>query len=415
MSLPAFESEAHEWILATAARLGFDRVDDPYDVAVFHDMDFEEEKRLLEQHQAWQRAKFGAGYAALDWPTEVGGRGLDSTYAEAFTRIENEHCPLRPHELFSVTMHLVGPTINLLGTAEQKEEFLPSMLRGDLLACQLFSEPDAGSDLANVATRAVRDGDDWVVTGQKVWTSGAQFAGWGELIARTDPDQPKHAGLTAFLVPLDAPGVTIRPIRQMSGGTSFNEVFLDGVRIPDRLRLGEVGKGWSVALTTLAFEREGGSDSSSIGGQFSQLVDTARQLGRDTDPQVRDLMARVYLRQKLAQVDTLLDRRSRGEGNGAPSAVGSIRKVQWVDKLTAVSAAARAILRRELIADTGTPGTFSWNAHVLGAPGYSIAGGTDQIQRNIIAERVLGLPPEPRADRGLTWREARASRAEPQR
>lgn len=414
MSLPAFESEAREWILDTAARLGFDRVDDPHDVAVFHDMDFEEEKHLLDQHRTWQRTKFDAGYAALDWPVEVGGRGLDSAFAETFVRIENEHCPLRPHELFSVTMHLVAPTIHLLGTAEQKEEFLPAMLRGDLLACQLFSEPDAGSDLANVSTRAVRDGDDWVVTGQKVWTSGAQFAGWGELIARTDPDQPKHAGLTAFLVPLDAPGVTVRPIRQMSGGTSFNEVFLDGVRIPDRLRLGEVGTGWSVALTTLAFEREGGSDSSSIGGQFSQLVDTARDLGRDTDPRVRDLMARVYLRQKLARVDTLLDRQSRA-GGAAPSAVGSIRKVQWVDKLEAVSAAARAILGRDLIADTGVPGTFAWNAHVLGAPGYSIAGGTDQIQRNIIAERVLGLPPEPRSDRGLTWREARAAHPAPQR
>ncbi|MFD1810975.1 acyl-CoA dehydrogenase family protein [Rhodococcus gannanensis] len=409
MSLPAFESEAREWILTTAARLGFDRVDDPHDVAVFHDMDFDEEQRLLDQHRTWQRAKFEAGYAALDWPAEVGGRGLDSAFAETFVRLENELCPLRPHELFSVTMHLVAPTINLLGTAEQKVEFLPHMLRGELLACQLFSEPDAGSDLANVATRAVRDGDDWVVTGQKVWTSGAQFAGWGELIARTDPDQPKHAGLTAFLVPFDAPGVTVRPIRQMSGGTSFNEVFLDQVRIPDRLRLGEIGKGWNVALTTLAFEREGGSDSSSIGGQFSQLVSTAQDLDREHDPRIRELMARVYLRQKLARVDTLLDRQSR-DGGAAPSAVGSIRKVQWVDKLTAVSEAARAILGRDLIADTGTPGTFSWNAHVLGAPGYSIAGGTDQIQRNIIAERVLGLPPEHRSDRGLTWREARAAR-----
>ncbi|GAA4478815.1 acyl-CoA dehydrogenase family protein [Rhodococcus olei] len=408
MSLPAFESEAREWIIATAARLGFDRVDDPYDVAVFHDMDHVEEERLLGEHRTWQRAKFESGYAALDWPVEVGGSGLDSVFAETFVRLENEHCPLRPHELFSVTMHLVAPTISLLGTAEQKQEFLPPMLRGDLLACQLFSEPDAGSDLANVSTRAVRDGEDWVITGQKVWTSGAQFAEWGELIARTDPDQPKHAGLTAFLVPLDAPGVAVRPIRQMSGGTSFNEVFLDEVRIPDRLRLGEVGKGWGVALTTLAFEREGGSDSSSIGGQFSQLVTTARDLGRDHDPLVRELMARVYLRQKLAQVDTLLDRQSR-EGGAAPSAVGSIRKVQWVDKLTAVSAAARAILGRDLVADTGVPGTFSWNAHVLGAPGYSIAGGTDQIQRNIIAERVLGLPQEPRSDRGLTWREARAA------
>ncbi|NGP07283.1 acyl-CoA dehydrogenase [Rhodococcus sp. 14C212] len=412
MSLSEFESRARAWVVETVARLGFDRVDDPYDVAVFHDLGFDDEKALLDQHRTWQRVKLDAGYGALDWPEEFGGAGLGADLAEFFARIENDHCPLRPHELFSVTMHLIAPTIRLLGTEEQKREFLPPMLRGDLLACQLFSEPDAGSDLANLGTRAVRDGDDWVITGQKVWTSGAQFADWGELIARTDPDQPKHAGMTAFLVPLDAPGVEVRPIRQMSGGSSFNEVFLDGVRIPDSLRLGDVGKGWSVALTTLAFEREGGSNTANVGGQFDQLLDTARTLGRDTDPRVRELLARVYLRQKLAQVDMLRDRQAR-EADAAPTAVGSVRKIQWVDKLAAVSEAARIILGRDLVADTGVPGTFGWNAHVLGAPGYSIAGGSDEIQRNIVAERLLGLPAEARADRGLTWREARARAAAP--
>ncbi|MEE2033185.1 acyl-CoA dehydrogenase family protein [Rhodococcus chondri] len=401
-----FESRARVWVTETVDRLGFDRADDFYDVAVFHDLEFGEEKALLDQHRAWQKAKLDAGFGALDWPVEFGGADLGTEAAEAFARIENELCPLRPHELFSVTMHLIAPTIRLLGTDMQKRDFLPGMLRGDLLACQLFSEPGAGSDLANLATKAVRDGDDWVITGQKVWTSGAQFAEWGELIARTDPDQPKHAGMTAFLIPLDAPGVEIRPIRQMSGGSSFNEVFLDQVRIPDSLRLGEVGKGWSVALTTLAFEREGGSNTANVGGQFSQLVETARTLGRDGDPLVRDLLARVYLRQQLAHVDLLRDRQAR-DADAAPSAVGSVRKIQWVDKLTAVSRAARTILGRNLIADTGAKWTYGWNAHVLGAPGYSIAGGSDEIQRNIVAERLLGLPPEIRADRGLTWRESR--------
>lgn len=410
MSLSEFESRARAWVVENVARLGFDRVDDPYDVAVFHDLGFDEEKALLDQHRVWQKVKLEAGYGALDWPKEFGGAGLGADVAEAFSRIENDHCPLRPHELFSVTMHLIAPTIRLLGTEGQKREFLPAMLRGDLLACQLFSEPEAGSDLANVGTRAVRDGDDWVITGQKVWTSGAQFADWGELIARTDPDQPKHAGMTAFLIPLDAPGVEIRPIRQMSGGSSFNEVFLDRVRIPDSLRLGGIGKGWSVALTTLAFEREGGSNSANVGGQFDQLLATARTLGRDTDPRVRELLARVYLRQKLAQVDMLRDRQAR-EADAAPTAVGSVRKIQWVDKLAAVSEAARIILGRDLVADTGVPGTFGWNAHVLGAPGYSIAGGSDEIQRNIVAERLLGLPAEVRVDRGVTWREARARAA----
>ncbi|MGX7725218.1 acyl-CoA dehydrogenase family protein [Rhodococcus sp. 5G237] len=406
MSLSEFETRARTWMTDTLARLSFTVRDDEYDVSVFHDLPENEERALLDRHRTWQREKFDAGYGALGWPTEYGGTETGTDVAEAFARIENELCPLPPHELVSVTLHLIAPTIRLLGTDEQKQQFLPRMLRGELLACQLFSEPDAGSDLANLGTRAVRDGDDWIVSGQKVWTSGAQFAEWGELIARTDPDQPKHQGMTAFLIPLDAPGVEIRPIRQMSGGSSFNEVFLDRVRIPDSLRLGEVGKGWSVALTTLAFEREGGSNTANVGGQFDQLVATARRLGRDEDPRVREQLARVYLRQQLAAVDLLRDRQTR-DGGAAPSAIGSVRKIQWVDKLAAVSDTARTVLGRNLIADTGIPGTYEWNAHVLGAPGYSIAGGSDQIQRNIVAERLLGLPAEARADRGLTWREAR--------
>lgn len=408
MSPSEFETRARAWVGDAVARLGFTAAtDDGFDVSVFHDLSTDAELALLDRHRAWQREKFAAGYGALAWPAEYGGADAGTDIAEAFARIENELCPLPPHELVSVTLHLIAPTIRLLGTEDQKRQFLPAMLGGELLACQLFSEPAAGSDLADLGTRAVRDGDDWIVSGQKVWTSGAQFAEWGELLARTDPDQPKHAGITAFLVPLDAPGVEVRPIRQMSGGNSFNEVFLDNVRIPDRHRLGEVGQGWSVALTTLAFEREGGSNTAGIGGQFTQLVDTARRLGRDTDPRVREQLARVYLRQQLATVDQLRDRQAR-DGGAAPSAIGSIRKIQWVDKLAAVSTAARTVLGRSLVADTGVPGTYAWNAHVLGAPGYSIAGGSDQIQRNIVAERLLGLPAEPRADRGLTWREARS-------
>lgn len=405
MSVSEFGAQVRAWIIENSRRLGLDTIEDPYDVAVFHDLSFAEEKELLDKHRQWQRAKFDAGYGALDWPKEFGGADAGVEIAEAFAREEGTHCPLSPHELFSVTMHLIAPTINLLGTPEQKQNFLPRILRGELLACQLFSEPSAGSDLASLGTRAVRDGDSWVINGQKVWTSGAQFADWGELIARTDPDQPKHKGMSAFLIPLDAPGVEIRPIRQMSGGSSFNEVFLDNVRIPDTLRLGSVGEGWAVALTTLAFEREGGSNNSEVGGQFHQLLDTAVSADRLADPRVREALAEVYMRQTLAQVDLLRDRAARTSG-AAPGVIGSVRKIQWVDKLSAVSAAARLVLGRKLIADTGMPGTFSWNQHVLGAPGYRIAGGSDEIQRNIIAERLLSLPSEARADRDLTWREA---------
>ncbi|TQC43992.1 acyl-CoA dehydrogenase [Rhodococcus sp. WS4] len=405
MTLSEFREQAGEWLRENVGAVAGTTERDPFDVAVFHSLPFEAEQALLEEHKRWQRIKFDAGYGALDWSVEDGGAGLSVEHADVFARDEAALLPLAPHELFSVTMHLIAPTIRILGTPRQKETFLPSMLRGELLACQLFSEPGAGSDLASLGTRAVRDGDEWVINGQKVWTSGAQFAEWGELIARTDPDVPKHAGMTAFLVPLDAPGVEVRQIRQMSGGTSFNEVFFTDVRVPDRLRLGEVGAGWNVALTTLAFERGGSSNTAGVGGQFSQLVASARAAGRIGDPQIRQQLAEVYLRQTLAEIDLLRDRQARAAG-GAPGAVGSVRKVQWVDKLKLVSDTATAILGRTLLADTGRPGTYAWNEHVLGAPGYRIAGGSDEIQRNIIAERLLGLPAEARADKGKSWRES---------
>src|SRR5437764_4550306 len=210
------------------------------DVSVFHALSFEDERDLLAAAAAWQQEKFDAGYAAITWPVEYGGAGLQVAFDRAFSRLEAAFDVPRTHETFSVTTSLIAPTVRLFGTDEQRDRFVSRFLRVDELCCQLFSEPGAGSDLASLSTRAVADGDEWVITGQKVWSSGAQFSGWGECICRTDPAAEKHAGLTAFLVPMDAPGVDVRPIRQMSGGSSFNEVFLDGVRVPDSLRLGDV-------------------------------------------------------------------------------------------------------------------------------------------------------------------------------
>lgn len=375
------------------------------DVSVFHRLSYEDERKVLDNIVAWQRLKFDTGYGALTWPVEYGGAGLDAQFERAFAEEEARLIAVPKHELFSVTMHLIAPTIRLLGTDKQRTQLIPGMLRGESLACQLFSEPGAGSDLASLGTRAVRAGDDWVLTGQKVWTSGAQFANWGEVIARTDPDVPKHAGMTAFMIPMDLPGVEVRPIKQMSGGTSFNEVFLTDVRIPDSLRLGAIGDGWKVALTTLGFERGGNSNTALIGGQFSQLVAMAEAVGRMDDPQVRRHLAEVYIHQQLAKIAKLRDQSDRESGR-PPGATGSIRKVQWVNKLRSVSDAAREVLGRRLLADSGDSGAFGWTEHVLGAPGYRIAGGSDEIQRNIIAERVLGLPPEVRPDRSKTWRES---------
>ena len=204
---------------------------------------------------AWQREKFDAGYGALTWPAEFGGAGLGDEFAAAFDELEAGYVHPPHHETFSVTLHLVAPTLAQFGQTELRARLLPRLLRTEALSCQLFSEPGAGSDLGALATRAERDGDSWVVNGQKTWSSGARFAEWGELVARSDLDVPKHQGMTAFMLEMDSPGVTIRPIRQMSGGSSFNEVFFSDVRIPDAHRLGEIGEGWRVALTTLGFER----------------------------------------------------------------------------------------------------------------------------------------------------------------
>jgi alkylation response protein AidB-like acyl-CoA dehydrogenase len=242
-----------------------------------------------------------------------------------------------------------------------------------------------------------------VITGQKVWSSGARFSAWGEIICRTDSEVPKHAGLTAFIVPMDAPGIEIRPIRQMTGGSSFNEVFLDGVRVPDALRLGDVGAGWKVTMITLAFERmTSGSHQGDVGGSWDQVLALARWLGRTADPVVRERLAALYVVDRVRAFNGLRQASSPDDGAG-PSPAGSIGKLQWTQWMTMVSEVVSLLLGPRLAADTGEWGTYAWAEHVLGAPGYRIAGGSDEIQRNIIGERVLGLPPEPRLDRDIPY------------
>ena len=235
--LDTYRVQCRAWLRSQAPPRSDDGVlrwgDGSDDVSVFHALSHDDEQVHIERGQAWQQTKLEAGYGAIAWPESEGGAGLTELHAQTFREEEAAFEVPGSHELLRVTINLVAPTIRAVGTDAQRLRFTRQFLATDELACQLFSEPGAGSDLAAVATRAVHDGDDWVITGSKVWASGAEFASWGELIARTDPDVPKHAGLTAFLLPLDATGVDVRPIRQMSGGSSFNEVFLDEVRIPD--------------------------------------------------------------------------------------------------------------------------------------------------------------------------------------
>jgi alkylation response protein AidB-like acyl-CoA dehydrogenase len=374
-------------------------------VAVFHDLAHDEELALLERLRKWQRTKYAAGYGAISWPAPY-GPGLTAAHEDAFAAEELGFATPGTHELITVTLNLVAPTLREFAAPELREELIEPLLNGDQLACQLFSEPGAGSDLANVATRAVPHGDDWLVTGQKVWSSGAQFASWGELIARTDPGAPKHRGLTAFMVPLDAPGVEVRPLRQMSGGSSFNEVFLDSVRIPDRYRIGPVGGGWKVALTTLAFERGDSAKQSLVGGDWSRAFAVARRTGADQDPAVRQLMAETYVAWRLGAVAAARDEHQLAQGL-APGAVGSLRKLQWLHRMQSVADLTSAALGPAIAVDSGDPDSFTWTQQLLGVPGYRIAGGSDQIQKNIIGERLLGLPAEPRDDRDRPWREVR--------
>jgi alkylation response protein AidB-like acyl-CoA dehydrogenase len=256
----------------------------------------------------------------------------------------------------------------------------------------LFSEPGAGSDLASLQAKAERDGDEWRITGQKVWTSGAQFSDIGEIICRTDASLPKHKGLTGFIVDMHAPGVEIRPLRQMTGGASFNEVFFNEVRVPDDHRLGDVNNGWNVALTTLMNERASiGSSDSGENNIHTRLVAMIRHFELDKDPIVRDMLADLYINQRVAGFTSqrATDKMRAGQLPGPEMSIG---KMALVDNQKRLNDLVAHILGAKLVVDTGEWGTYAWSQLLLGAPGMRIAGGSDEVMRNIVGERVLGLP-----------------------
>ena len=399
-SLEDFVIEARTW-LSSVAKPRTETVwgEGSDSVAVFENWTEDQERAETARIQAYEQLKFDAGFGPLTWPAELGGRDLPTAYLLAFRRVEAEFDVPRRTEMFPVTQQLIAPTVAQWGTPEQKERYVRAMLRTDVIACQLFSETEAGSDLAAVRTRAVRRDDGrWVLDGHKVWTSGARIADVGVAVARTDPSVAKHAGLTVFIVPMDAPGVTVRPIRQMTGGSSFNEVYLDGVVLDDEFRLGPEGAGWKVALTVLASER---LDSGNLGLENAdQAVELARHragdggrpLGEIERDRVADLVTRSYV-QRLTGMRVA----AAVVAGQDPGPEASLGKLLATDTMARTSEVVRELLGPELTTRTGGWGTWAWTEHVLGAPGYRIAGGTDEIQHNIIAERVLGLPREPRA------------------
>ncbi|MFF0043071.1 acyl-CoA dehydrogenase family protein [Streptomyces mirabilis] len=390
-----FRAAARQWLTGVAAaradRREWGRGDDS--VAVFENWSEAEEREHTDRIRHWERTRFDHGWGALDWPSEHGGRELPPHYEQLYRSEESGFDVPRRTEVFPVTQQLVAPAIRIWGTEEQRRRWLRPMLRADELACQLFSETEAGSDLAAVRTRAVRHDDGWVLSGHKIWTSGARVATWGVAVCRSDPDAPKHAGITVFLVRMDAPGVVVRPIRQMTGGSSFNEVYLDDVFVPDTDRLGPVGEGWRVTLTVLAAER---LDSGGLGlDNADRALDLARHLPRPLTDGEQQRSADLFVRslvQRLIGLRVTAALAARRE----PGAEASVGKLHATATLRATTDLVQQLLGPRLAADTGEWGTFAWTEHLLGAPGYRIAGGSDEIQRNILAERVLGLPKEPK-------------------
>ena len=384
----AFRSELRAWL---AKHLPDDlRVDDPSDDRVAGD------RATFERRRVWQRTMYEAGWVGISWPTEYGGRGASAMEQAIF---EEEYFGARGPVLPGYSgVQLAGPTIIHWGTEGQKRRFLPRILAADDIWCQGYSEPGAGSDLASLRTRAEDRGDHFLVNGQKVWTSGAHFADWMFMLARTNPDAPKHSGISYLLLDMRTAGVTVRPLVLMNGHRHFNEVFFDNVVVPKENLVGPLHQGWKVAITTLMYERSGG------GGrghdlQVSRLVALAKTLPRDgatawDDPVIRQTLAQLAIECEALRLTRLrgLTRRLRGE---APGPEGSILKLYGSELGIRIAEAAGALLGMRALLNaphSDVPDAPRWYNRLISSPQYTLAGGTSEIQRNIIGERVLRLP-----------------------
>ena len=365
-------------------------------VAMFEEKDRQSEKLDVAKACAWRRKKFDAGFGYIFGPAQYGGRGLPVAYSRAYDALESKY-EIPSQSCFTIGLGMVAPTIVDHGSDIARDLYVHKMYRGDIVGCQLFSEPGAGSDLANLSTKAERDGDEWIITGQKVWTSGAHYSDIGEIIARTDFDMPKHKGLTGFIVDMHAPGVEIRPLRQMTGGASFNEVFFTEVRVRDDHRLGDVNNGWNVALTTLMNERAAIGAGGGGGGFFTRVIEMVKFYELDKDPVVRDELAKIIIHNKVAGYNNqrAMDKIKSGQ---MPGPEMSMAKLAGTANMMRLGDFVSMVLGPKLIADSGEWGTYAWNQLILGTPGGRIAGGSDEVMRNIVAERVLGMPKDPGID-----------------
>ena len=387
----AFREEAKNWLAANAPT-----------EADLNELSF------LDQCKLWQKRKYDAGWACIRWPKEFGGRG--ATAIEQVIWNQEEAAYNLPGGVFGIGQGMAAPTLMTWGDEAAKERYLPKLASGEEIWCQLFSEPAGGSDLAALRTKAEKDGDEWVINGQKIWTSGAQYSDYGILVVRTDPNVPKHKGLSYFYIDMKSPGVEIKPIRQISGDANFNEVYFTDVRIPDNQRLGEVGQGWQVAITTLMNERAsiGGGGS---GVTFDAVYDLAQKVNIDGAPAIENAAVRAKLADWYCQEAGLkytgyrsMTALSRGEIPGPENSIGKLVGAPKTQDMASFAIdlleSSGAIWDSEFSAEAGL-----FQATYMGIPGLRIAGGTDEIMANIIAERVLGLPQDVRVDKGIPFSE----------
>lgn len=366
----------------------------------------------IQRAKLWQKRKYDAGWACIRWPKEHGGRGANALEQVIFDQEQSKHNT--PDSIFGIGQGMCAPTMMAWANEDQNKQYMPALASGEHVWCQLFSEPAGGSDLAALRTRGVKDGDDWVVNGQKIWTSGAHYSDYGVLVLRTDPDLPKHQGLTYFFLDMKSPGIEIKPIRQISGGANFNEVYFTDVRIPDAQRLGAVGQGWQVALTTLMNER------ASIGGggggvNFDSVFELASNTNLDDQPAIKDAGVRRKLADWYVQEAGLkftgyrsMTALSRGEIPGPENSIGKLvgaPKQQDMASFALDLLDASGIIWDEDLSERA--GLFQ--ATYMASPGFRIAGGTDEIMANIIAERVLGMPQDIRVDKGIPFSEVPTS------
>jgi alkylation response protein AidB-like acyl-CoA dehydrogenase len=393
-----FRARARAWLAANAPR------------RASGDDEAEAEARgqaaVLAEQKEFQAKLYDAGFAGITWPKEYGGQGLSSAEQIIWSQESRDYD--LPTGVFFIGISMPGNTLVELGTAEQNKRYLPKMLRGEEIWCQLFSEPGAGSDVASLQTSAVRDGDEWVLNGQKVWTSGAQYSDFGAILARTDPTRPKHSGISMFIVDMHAPGVTVRPLKVATGHSPFNEVFFDNVRIPADALIGEENKGWDAAVVMLRHERiaigtMGSSRTNPLA--YDSLRDLAAGLGRTSDQGVRRELAELYARGRAVQQFALLLREEAQAGR-LPGARGSVAKLAGSD-LGRFAGNVAADVLGDQIAGFDSEELQAVTTSIIAAPGSAIAGGTSEIQRNIIGERVLGLAKDPGVDRSTPFNQLR--------